>query len=67
MGRYHSLLVMAEQAPDMLEITAQTDENEVMGIRYKNRPWAGVQFHPESVLMPQGLDLLANFPDKLGA
>ena len=64
-GRYHSLLVRAEEAPDKLEVTALADADEVMGIQYKDRPWAGVQFHPESVLTPNGLDLLDNFPDKL--
>ena len=64
-GRYHSLLVHADKVPDKLEITARTSEHEVMGLRYKDRPWAGVQFHPESVLTPRGVELLANFPDKL--
>ncbi|MBG0776114.1 MAG: aminodeoxychorismate/anthranilate synthase component II [Desulfovibrionaceae bacterium] len=65
-GRYHSLIVRAEQAPELLTVTARTtDEDEVMGIRYTDRPWEGVQFHPESVLTPGGMDLLANFPDKL--
>ncbi|THB69827.1 MAG: aminodeoxychorismate/anthranilate synthase component II [Desulfovibrio sp.] len=64
-GRYHSLLVRAEQVPDKLDVTAWTDEDEVMGIQYKDRPWAGLQFHPESVLTPEGLEVLANFPGKL--
>ncbi|MCA1943751.1 MAG: aminodeoxychorismate/anthranilate synthase component II [Desulfovibrio sp.] len=64
-GRYHSLLVRAEEAPDLLEVTATTDEGEVMGLRYKDRPWAGVQFHPESILTPDGPQLLANFPNQL--
>ncbi|GAB7081376.1 anthranilate synthase component II [Megalodesulfovibrio paquesii] len=68
-GRYHSLLVRAEEAPDLLEVTAVVDEpggeQEVMGLRYKDRPWAGVQFHPESVLTPDGPTLLANFPNKI--
>lgn len=64
-GRYHSLLVRAEEAPDLLEVTATTDEGEVMGLRYKDRPWAGVQFHPESILTPDGPQLLANFPNRL--
>lgn len=63
--RYHSLLVHADEVPDKLETTARTDQNEVMGIRWKDRPWAGVQFHPESVLTPDGPALLANFPDRL--
>ncbi len=64
-GRYHSLLVRASEVPDKLEVTARTDEDEVMGIVYTDRPWAGVQFHPESVLTPNGLDLLENFPARL--
>ncbi len=65
--RYHSLLVPAEKS-DLLEVTARTtDQGEVMGLRYTDRPWAGVQFHPESILTPEGMKLLANFPDKLTA
>jgi anthranilate synthase component 2 len=63
-GRYHSLLVRAEEAPDTLEVTAWTDQDEVMGLRWRDRPWTGVQFHPESVLTPDGLALLGNFPDQ---
>ncbi|WP_027185611.1 anthranilate synthase component II [Desulfovibrio inopinatus] len=63
--RYHSLVVKAEKAPKLLEITAWTDQNEVMGLRYKDRPWVGVQFHPESVLTPDGPKLMANFPGNL--
>lgn len=63
--RYHSLLVPAERS-DLLEVTARTtDQGEVMGLRYKDRPWAGVQFHPESILTPDGMRLLANFPKAL--
>jgi anthranilate synthase component 2 len=68
-GRYHSLLVkMNQAAPEaekLLKITAWTDEDEVMGLAYTDRPWAGVQFHPESVLSPEGPELLARFPDGL--
>ncbi|SDB14459.1 anthranilate synthase component 2 [Desulfonatronum thiosulfatophilum] len=60
-GRYHSLLVRVEEAPDLLERTAWTEEGEVMGLRYKDRPWCGVQFHPESILTPDGPKLLENF------
>ena len=63
--RYHSLLVRAHKAPEKLEITAWTDENEVMGLKWKDRPWVGVQFHPESVLTPDGMKLLGNFPGKI--
>jgi anthranilate synthase component 2 len=63
--RYHSLLVQAGKVPDKLDVTAWTDEDEVMGLRYTDRPWVGVQFHPESVLTPDGPALLANFPDRV--
>ncbi|MDD3310917.1 aminodeoxychorismate/anthranilate synthase component II [Pseudodesulfovibrio sp.] len=59
--RYHSLIVPAEQAADVIEVTARTDQDEVMGLQYKDRPWFGVQFHPESILTPDGPKLLANF------
>ena len=62
-GRYHSLLVHAEDAPELLAVTANTtDQGETMALRFTDRPWAGVQFHPESVLTPEGARLLANFP-----
>jgi len=64
-GRYHSLLVKADEAPEearkLLRVTARTDQGEVMGLKYADRPWVGVQFHPESVLTPLGPQLLANF------
>jgi anthranilate synthase component 2 len=60
--RYHSLLVDAAKVPDKLDVTAWTeDEFEVMGLSLKDRPWVGVQFHPESILTPSGPKLLANF------
>ena len=59
--RYHSLLVQARQVPDKLEVTAWTDQDEVMGLKYRDRPWQGVQFHPESILTPDGPTLLKNF------
>ena len=61
--RYHSLVVLPES--DLFTVTARTDQDEIMGLQYKDRPWAGVQFHPESILTPDGLKLLANFPGKL--
>ena len=60
-ARYHSLAVMKESLPDDLVITAYTDEDEVMGVRHRTLPVEGVQFHPESVLTPEGDHLLANF------
>ena len=65
-GRYHSLIVRAEEKPDLLEVTARTPEGEVMAMRYRDRPWVGVQFHPESVLTPDGVRLLGNFPAMTG-
>jgi anthranilate synthase/aminodeoxychorismate synthase-like glutamine amidotransferase len=59
--RYHSLLVKRETFPDSLEITAETAEGEIMGLRHKELPLWGVQFHPESILTTHGKELLANF------
>ncbi len=59
--RYHSLVVPAKKAANMIEVTAQTERGEIMGIQYKDRPWHGVQFHPESILTPDGPKLLQNF------
>ena len=60
-GRYHSLCAEHETLPDMLEVTAQTERGEIMGVRHKTLPIEGVQFHPESVLTPDGDDLMVNF------
>ncbi len=60
-GRYHSLCAEANSLPEVLEQTAQTDRGEIMGVRHKMLPLEGVQFHPESVLTPDGDDLMANF------
>lgn len=59
--RYHSLLVKRETFPDVLEITAETAEKEIMGLRHKKFPLHGVQFHPESILTLEGKKLLQNF------
>jgi anthranilate synthase/aminodeoxychorismate synthase-like glutamine amidotransferase len=59
--RYHSLLIEKESLPDELEITAWTDEDEIMGIRHRDYLIEGVQFHPESILTKHGKDLLRNF------
>ncbi|RKU30414.1 anthranilate/aminodeoxychorismate synthase component II [Candidatus Poribacteria bacterium] len=59
--RYHSLIVKKETLPDCLEITAWTDQDEIMGIRHKTLPIWGVQFHPESILTTAGKSLLGNF------
>ena len=60
-GRYHSLCVELKSLPDVLEVTAETDRGEIMGVRHKELPLEGVQFHPESVLTPKGEQLMANF------
>ena len=60
-GRYHSLCAEHETLPDVLELTAETDRGEIMGVRHKELPLEGVQFHPESVLTPEGDQLMSNF------
>ncbi|BBH23317.1 glutamine amidotransferase [Paenibacillus baekrokdamisoli] len=59
--RYHSLIVKRETLPDCLEITAETADGEIMGLRHKEYPIEGVQFHPESIITENGLTLLRNF------
>jgi anthranilate synthase/aminodeoxychorismate synthase-like glutamine amidotransferase len=59
--RYHSLLVKRDTLPDCLEITAWTEEGEIMGLAHKELPVYGVQFHPESILTSEGKRLLGNF------
>ena len=59
--RYHSLLVDRNSLPECLEVTADTDEGEIMGLRHKTLGVEGVQFHPESILTAAGKDLLRNF------
>lgn len=59
--RYHSLVLERETLPDCLEVTAWVDNSEIMGIRHKELPLWGVQFHPESILTEGGMDVLKNF------
>ncbi len=59
--RYHSLAIERASCPECLDITAWTDDGEIMGVRHKSLPVEGVQFHPESILTERGHDLLANF------
>jgi anthranilate synthase/aminodeoxychorismate synthase-like glutamine amidotransferase len=59
--RYHSLIVERESLPDSLQVTAWTEDQIIMGLRHKEYPVWGVQFHPESILTSQGKRLLANF------
>ncbi len=60
-GRYHSLIAEPRSIPPMLEVTARTAQGEIMGVRHKSLPIEGVQFHPESVLTPEGPILMGNF------
>lgn len=60
-GRYHSLAAERGDVPDVLDVSARTDDGEIMGVRHKRLDVEGVQFHPESVLTPDGPKLLANF------
>jgi para-aminobenzoate synthetase component 2 len=59
--RYHSLIVKRETLPDCLEITAETDDGVIMGLRHKELEIHGVQFHPESILTEHGKEMLQNF------
>ena len=60
-GRYHSLIAQPQSLPDVLEVSARTDEGEIMAVRHRTLTVEGVQFHPESVLTPQGPLLMDNF------
>ena len=60
-NRYHSLILERESLPDCFEISAWTDRDEIMGIRHKELPLEGLQFHPESILTTSGMALLKNF------
>jgi anthranilate synthase/aminodeoxychorismate synthase-like glutamine amidotransferase len=59
--RYHSLVIKRDTLPDFLEVTAETDEGEIMGIKHRDLPIWGVQFHPESILTEHGREILRNF------
>jgi len=59
--RYHSLIVETESLPDCLEVSAWTEDGEIMGLRHRKYPVQGVQFHPESILTKSGTNLLRNF------
>ena len=65
--RYHSLAVDPDGLPDCLEVTARTDKGIIMGLRHKEYPVEGVQFHPESIMTAVGKPLLQNFLDKVGS
>ena len=59
--RYHSLMVQRDGLPDCLEITAWTDDGTIMGLRHRQHPVQGIQFHPESFMTEAGKDILRNF------
>ncbi|NCQ34512.1 aminodeoxychorismate/anthranilate synthase component II [bacterium] len=59
--RYHSLIARESTLPEALSVSAYTSDGEVMGVRLKGRPVEGVQFHPESILTPEGMKLMGNF------
>ncbi len=60
-ARYHSLIVERKSLPDSLEVTATSDEGEIMGLKHKEYPVYGIQFHPESIMTPDGMTILRNF------
>jgi anthranilate synthase/aminodeoxychorismate synthase-like glutamine amidotransferase len=60
-GRYHSLLVERDTLPGCLEVSAETEEGEIMGLRHREWPVEGIQFHPESILTPSGKRIIRNF------
>jgi anthranilate synthase/aminodeoxychorismate synthase-like glutamine amidotransferase len=63
--RYHSLIIERESCPDVLTISSETPDGLIMGVRHKQYPVEGIQFHPESILTPSGFQLLKNFVDSL--
>ena len=64
--RYHSLVVDRSSLPDQIEVIAWTDDDQVMAIRHRTRPHVGLQFHPESYLCREGMEMLANFLELAG-
>ena len=60
-GRYHSLAIERDSLPPDLEVCATSDDGEVMAVRHRRHPIEGIQFHPESILTPDGTRLLENF------
>ena len=63
--RYHSLAVHPDNLPDSLEVSAWTDNGTIMGLRHRDHPVEGVQFHPESIMTAVGKDLLRNYLDRV--
>ena len=65
-GRYHSLAIDEATLPSEIEVSARSDDGEIMGVRHRRDPVEGVQFHPESILTPDGRGLLRNFLERAG-
>jgi anthranilate synthase/aminodeoxychorismate synthase-like glutamine amidotransferase len=65
-GRYHSLIIERSSLPSCLAVSAETEDGEIMAVRHRDYPVEGVQFHPESILTPQGKRIIRNFMDVAG-
>ncbi|OPY91085.1 MAG: Aminodeoxychorismate/anthranilate synthase component 2 [Syntrophus sp. PtaU1.Bin208] len=66
-GRYHSLIIKRDSLPDCFQITAEAEDGEIMGIRHLEFPVEGIQFHPESILTPNGKRILRNFLKRIAS
>lgn len=66
-ARYHSLIIAHESLPDVLDVTSQLDDGTIMGVRHKTLPIEGIQFHPESILTPEGRRMMQNYLTDIGA
>lgn len=66
-ARYHSLFIARENLPDVLDVTSQLDDGTIMGVRHKTLPIEGIQFHPESILTPEGRRMMQNYLTDIGA
>ena len=66
-ARYHSLIIARENLPDVLDVTSQLDDGTIMGVRHKTLPIEGIQFHPESILTPEGRRMIQNYLTDIGA
>ena len=66
-ARYHSLIITRENLPDVLNVTSQLDDGTIMGVRHKTLPIEGIQFHPESILTPEGRRMMQNYLTDIGA
>ena len=66
-ARYHSLIIARENLPDVLDVTSQLDDGTIMGVRHTTLPIEGIQFHPESILTPEGRRMMQNYLTDIGA